>query len=127
MGPASGHHIHCPLCGYDGNSYWHMICTGGHCSICGRPNSKNICEKCDAVVCDYHIEEHVYGINLCSKCMATMRGEKFRKPRHKQWDYSRCVCHACEMERKYRHMGVDIDSLVKKIAEFRSENVGEKG
>lgn len=122
IGPGSGHEMHCPLCGYQGNSYFHIICSGGHCQLCGKPGSRSQCEQCSAVVCDEHLERHqLYGISLCSKCKAQVDGVPFRKSK-KKWDYSDCHCYACEMTRRWSDPEMDkAISRMKKMKKLPSE------
>lgn len=102
FGPGSGHHMNCPLCGYSGNSYYHVACPGGHCYLCNKTGSRNICFQCNRVVCDEHLVYEVpLQAKLCLECSAKYRGEKFTPPKKLKLDPN-CQCYNCQWEKQFK-------------------------
>lgn len=104
IGLGSGQSMFCRLCGYRGNSYYHVACSGGNCHLCGKAHSYNICEQCDKVMCKEHMVKEHFGMVLCGKCSAKYRGDKFKKPKPTQ----ACDCIYCERERRQQK---ELDSI----------------
>ena len=107
MGPGSGHSMHCSICGYSGNSYYHMsvICIG-HCHICNK-NSRKLCDMCDEVVCEDHTQWHPsVPKTLCLKCYCNVVDELM--PKIKQVQTPECRCSKCSRT-------VMVDKIRKKL------------
>lgn len=67
IGPGSGHQMHCPICGYRGNSYYHQ-CQGGQCHIC-QGMARGLCPVCDKVTCRKHMRpDIILGQDICDTC-----------------------------------------------------------